>query len=51
MDCVLNILEEKQPTPDKIKEEEKLRYIASQITIWDFFIPKSIAKFYTVIIK
>ena len=42
MDCVLNILEEKQPTPDEIIEEEKLRYIASQITIRDFFgIPQS----------
>ena len=35
MDHFLNILEEKQP--EKIIDETKLRYIALQISIWDFF--------------
>ena len=36
MDRFLNILEEKQP--EEIIDETKLRYIASQISIWDFFL-------------
>ena len=35
MDPFLNILEEKQP--EEIIDETKLRYITSQISIWDFF--------------
>ena len=35
MDCFLNILEEKQL--EEIIDETKLRYTASQISIWDFF--------------
>ena len=37
MDRFLNILREKQPTPEEIVDEEKLRFIASKISIWDFF--------------
>ena len=37
MDCFLNILEENQPTPEEIIDEAKLKYIASQISLWDFF--------------
>ena len=37
MDRFLSILEEKQPVPEKIVDEEKLRFIASKISIWNFF--------------
>ena len=37
MDRFLNILEENQPTPEEIIDEAKLKYIASQISLWDFF--------------
>ena len=37
MDRLLDILEEKISKPEEIFDEEKLRYIASQIYIWDFF--------------
>ena len=37
MDRFFNILEEKQPMPEEIVDEEKLRFIASKISIWDFF--------------
>ena len=37
MDRLLDILEEKISKPEEIFNEEKLRYIASQIYIWDFF--------------
>ena len=33
----LNILEEPQPKVEEKIDEEKLRFIASKITIWDFF--------------
>lgn len=42
MDCYLNILKEKQPKPEEIIDEEKLRFIVSTILIWDLFrIPQS----------
>ena len=37
MDRFLSILEEKQPVPEEIVDEEKLRFIASKISIWEFF--------------
>ena len=37
MDRLLDILEEKIWKPAEIFDEERLRYIASQIYIWDFF--------------
>ena len=37
MDRFLSILEEKQPVPKETVDEEKLRFIASKISIWDFF--------------
>ena len=37
MDRFLNILEEKQPMPEEIVDKEKLRFIASKISIRDFF--------------
>ena len=36
MDCFLNILEKPQPKPQETTDEEKLRHIASKISIWDF---------------
>ena len=36
MDRFLTILEEKQPVPKEIANEEKLRFISSKISIWDF---------------
>ena len=42
MDRLLDILEEKISKPEEIFDEEKLRYIASQIYIWDFLgVPQS----------
>lgn len=37
MDRYLNILEEPQRKVEEKIDEEKLRFIASKITIWDFF--------------
>ena len=37
MDRFLSILEEKQPVPEEIIDEEKLRFIVSKISIWNFF--------------
>ena len=37
MDRYLNILEEPQPKVEEKIDEEKLRFLASKITIWDFF--------------
>ena len=37
MELYLDILERKQPKPEEIIDKEKLRYIAPQITIWDFY--------------
>ena len=37
MELYLDILEKKQLKPEEIIDEKKLRYIASQITIWDFY--------------
>ena len=37
MDCFLNILKEPQPKPEENTDEEKLRRIASKISIWDFY--------------
>ena len=37
MNNFLSILEQNQQPPEKIIDEQKLRYIASQITIWDYF--------------
>ena len=46
MDRFLSILKEKQPAPEEIVDEEKLRFIASKISIWDFFgIPQTIWHF------
>ena len=42
MDRFLNILEENQPKPEESIDETKVKYIASQISIWDFFgIPRA----------
>ena len=42
MNNFLSILEQNQQPPEKIIDEQKLCYIASQITIWDYFnIPKA----------
>ena len=36
------MLEENHPEPEEVINEENLRYIMSQISIWDFFgIPKT----------
>ena len=37
MERYLNILEEKQPKPEERIDKERLRFIASQISIWNFF--------------
>ena len=37
MNNFLSILEQNQQPPEKIIDEQKLRYIASQITISDYF--------------
>ena len=37
MNRYLNMLEENHPEPDEVINEEKLRYIISQISIWDFW--------------
>lgn len=37
MENVLNILEEKQQPPEESIDQQQLRYIASQVTIWDYF--------------
>ena len=37
MNNFLSILEQNQQPPEKIIDEQKLRYIASQIIIWDYF--------------
>ena len=42
MDRFLSILKEKLPVSEKIVDQEKLRFIASKISIWDFFgLPQS----------
>ena len=36
------MLEENHPEPDEVINEEKLRYIISQISVWDFLgVPKA----------
>ena len=36
------MLEENHPEPEEVINEENLRYIMSQISIWDFFgVPKA----------
>ena len=37
MNNFLSILAQNQQPPEKIIDAQKLRYIASQITIWDYF--------------
>ena len=37
MQNIFNILEEKQQPPEESIDKQKLRYIASQVTIWDYF--------------
>ena len=37
MDHFLNILEEPQPKSEETTDEQKLRHIASKISIWDFY--------------
>ena len=42
MEQYLNILEEKQPAPEEpITDEQKLRNIASKISIWDYYVPQA----------
>ena len=35
-ECFLSILEQKQQLPEETMDQQKLRYIASQVTLWDY---------------
>lgn len=37
MERFLSIIEELRPKPEEIIDEKKLKFIASKITIWDFY--------------
>ena len=48
MEKYLNILEATQPQQDKTFDEEKVRFINSEISIWDYFgVPRATCFGYT----